>query len=117
MIGIDIIEIERIAGILQRYGDRFLRRVFSEEEIALYKKHRKRLSFLAGRFAAKEAVIKASGRYISWDRIEILGEEKPYAKIEGNTEIPLMLSISHTKTLAVAVAVILDYPLTADARK
>lgn len=108
MIGIDIVEIERLVRILHKYGDKFLKRIFSKREIELYDRHKRRASFLAGRFAAKEAVIKAFGRYISWDRIEILGEEKPYANIEGKTEIPLMLSISHTKTLAVAVAIVSD---------
>jgi holo-[acyl-carrier protein] synthase len=108
MIGIDIVEIKRIEKLLNKYENKFLRRVFSIREIELYKRHKRRVSFLAGRIAAKEAVIKAFGRYIPWNRIEVLGEEKPYTIIEGRTEIPLMLSISHTKTLAVAVAIIKD---------
>ena len=105
MIGIDIIEMERIASILQRYEDKFLRRVFSKREIELYKRHKRRLSFLAGRFAAKEAVIKALGRYIPLNRIEILGEDKPY--VSGKEiKSTISVSISHTKELAIAVAII-----------
>ena len=108
MIGIDIVDIGRISNIMDRYGDRFLSRVFGPGEIKLYHKHKKRASFLAGRFAAKEAVIKAFGHYIPWKRMEILGEEKPYIKVGDKLENKIMISISHTKTFAVAVAVIKD---------
>ncbi len=107
MIGIDIVEIERIEKLLDRYGGRFLERVFSKREIDLYRKSKKRASFLAGRFAAKEAVIKAVGRYIPLNRIEILGETKPYVHGKDTS-----VSISHTKEVATAVAITISMPLT-----
>lgn len=107
MIGIDIVEIKRIGKLLTKYGDKFLKRVFSRREIELYYRHKRRVSFLAGRFAAKEAVIKALGRYIPWNRIEVLGEGKPYVEVDG-IESPPHVSISHTKDFAIAVAIIKD---------
>ncbi|OYD15918.1 holo-[acyl-carrier-protein] synthase [candidate division WOR-3 bacterium JGI_Cruoil_03_44_89] len=114
MIGIDIVEIKRIEKLRNKYEDKFLRRVFSIGEIELYKKHKRRVSFLAGRFAAKEAVIKALGRYIPWNRIEVLGEGKPYVEVDG-IESTLHVSISHTKDFAVAIAIISDCTLTTPA--
>ena len=73
-IGIDIIEIARIEGAINRWGGRFLQRVYTEPELRLC---RKRASSLAARFAGKEAVMKALGtgaKGISWREIEILSE-------------------------------------------
>ena len=70
--GVDIVEIERVAGVLARYGDRFLRRVFTPEEIAYC---RGRAPNLAARFAAKEAVMKALGtgfRGVGWRDVEVV---------------------------------------------
>ncbi len=61
-IGIDIVEIKRIRRIFVRYRDNFLRRLYSEEEInILQKRPAVMLSVMAGKFAAKEAVMKALG--------------------------------------------------------
>lgn len=62
-VGVDIVEIERIARTLARFGERFLRRVYTEAEIAYC---RGRPSRLAARFAAKEAVAKALGVGVFW---------------------------------------------------
>ncbi|MXY36214.1 MAG: holo-[acyl-carrier-protein] synthase, partial [Dehalococcoidia bacterium] len=70
--GIDIIEIARVRAVLDRHGERFLRRVYTEDEV----RHcRGRVPELAARFAAKEAVMKALGtgiRGVGWRDIEIL---------------------------------------------
>ena len=70
--GIDIIEIARVRKVLDRHGERFLRRVYTEDEV----RHcRGRVPELAARFAAKEAVMKALGtgvRGVGWSDIEIL---------------------------------------------
>ncbi|MBN1231594.1 MAG: holo-ACP synthase [Anaerolineales bacterium] len=70
--GVDIVEIERIRAVLDRYGNKFLYRIYSSEEIDRY---RDRIPSLAARFAAKEAVSKALGTGIGevhWKDIEVL---------------------------------------------
>jgi holo-[acyl-carrier protein] synthase len=60
-IGIDATDIPRVAEMFARYGDRFLQRVFTDREIAYCTRHRNPAPHLAGRFAAKEAAMKARG--------------------------------------------------------
>lgn len=60
-IGIDLVEVERLAGALGRHGERFIRRVFTPAEAAACADRRDRLQALAARFAAKEACMKALG--------------------------------------------------------
>ena len=69
-VGVDLIEIERIRATLDKFGDRFLKRVYTEAEVAYC---RGRVPELAVRFAAKEAVMKALGtgaRGVGWRDIE-----------------------------------------------
>jgi hypothetical protein len=63
--GVDLIEIERIAHSIERYGDRFLRRVYTDHEIAYCRRKRVSAESFAARFAAKEAGAKALGTGIS----------------------------------------------------
>ncbi len=113
--GIDIIEIARVERTIQRHGDVFLRRIFSEEEIRSCKG---RAASFAGRFAVKEAVAKALGTGIgefSWTEIEIItdGRGKPQLKLHnkalamaGDQGIEQWsISLSHTETHAVGLAV------------
>ncbi|MEE8413485.1 MAG: holo-ACP synthase [Dehalococcoidales bacterium] len=84
--GVDIIEIARIRRVIDRWGERFLHRVYTEAEIRLC---RNRSGALATRFAAKEAVMKALGtgvREVGWKEIEILNEHsgKPTVRLHGN---------------------------------
>ena len=60
-IGTDIVQIERVDRVLTRFGDRFAERLLMPQEIALYAGQRQKVRFLAMRFAAKEAVVKAMG--------------------------------------------------------
>ena len=60
-VGLDATEIDRVADMIERYGDRFLQRVFTAEEIAYCRARRDFASSFAARFAAKEAVMKALG--------------------------------------------------------
>src|SRR5712692_3547938 len=115
-VGIDIIETARIEGVLERHDARFLGRVYTEWE-QRYCRHN--VLHLAGRWAAKEAVSKVLGlgvRGVGWREIEIrrtpMGQ--PTVTLHGRAEqrakaiglrIPLSVSISHIKDLAVAVAV------------
>ena len=88
--GIDLIEIARFERVLERHGDRFLRRCFTEREVDYC---RGRVSELAVRFAGKEATMKALGtgvRGISWREIEILANArgKPVVLLHGRAETP-----------------------------
>jgi len=74
-IGTDIVSIERIQGIQTRLGDKFARRILTDAEFALYIKRSRSASYLASRFAAKEAIAKALGTGIgkvSFHHIETL---------------------------------------------
>ena len=114
--GIDTMEIDRIKATLDRFGERFLRRVYTEREAARY---RNRPSELAARFAAKEAVMKALGtgvRGIRWRDIEIVSNRrgKPIvvlhetaarrASLLGFTHIGVSLTHSRTDAIAMVVA-------------
>lgn len=113
--GVDLIEIPRIAGVLDRYGSRFLRRVFTPGEIDYC---RGRAPNLAARFAAKEAAMKALStgiRGVSWKDIEVTRHESgaPSLRLHGRAQsraqrlgiIQLSLSLSHSRDYAVAVVV------------
>jgi holo-[acyl-carrier protein] synthase len=75
-LGVDISEVDRIQAAMNRHGDRFLRRVFTPAEIAYCNRHRGRAERFAGRFAAKEAAMKALGtgwsRGVRWVDIEVI---------------------------------------------
>lgn len=110
--GIDIIEIARIELAIQRWGDHFLRHVFCEEEVQYANRNKFPSRHFAGRFAAKEAIIKALDETfmpIGWKDIKILNHEngKPYCQI-NNPEFrhTIYLSISHSDNYAIASALI-----------
>ncbi|MFC1987272.1 holo-ACP synthase [Chloroflexota bacterium] len=111
-IGIDIIEIARIQSAIDRWGESFLHRVYTEAELKLY---RKKLSSLAARFAGKEAVMKALGtgaEGISWREIEILANPngQPVVRLHGKAQIKangmgltnLAISLSDSREYAIA---------------
>ena len=80
-IGVDIIETERVAHSIDRFGERFLKRVYTEQELAYCNG---RISSLAARWAAKEAVGKALGTGIgdvSWQEIEIVRVARPSGRL------------------------------------
>lgn len=104
--GIDVVEISRISGMPRLAA--FVKRVFTKEEAAYFeKKGQNRFESIAGHFAAKEAFSKYMGsgmRGFSWKDITVCHDEmdKPYLKFMGH-RIAADLSISHSKTVAVAV--------------
>ena len=111
--GVDIIEIDRIAAVLARYGHRFLRRVFTPAEIAYC---RGRAPNLAARFAAKEAVMKSLGtgfRGVGWRDVEVIRARRRAERL-GVTEIAISLSHSRDYALAFAAA---SRPDTAETRQ
>ncbi len=92
-IGIDITRISRIAQTLERYGERFLERIYHPLEIEFSRKRRKDAEFLAACFAVKEATLKAFGDFpgkgISWAEIYITHEStgKPILHVEGKARL------------------------------
>jgi holo-[acyl-carrier protein] synthase len=105
MIGIDIVDIARITRAIDRYGDHFLEKIFTANEIRYAKGKRRAGETLAGHFAAKEAFIKAMGRSLPWKDIEVHHEEgRPYIMFQGKRYDGV--SISHERTYAVAIATI-----------
>jgi len=112
-IGVDIIEIARIKKAIDRWGQVFLKRVYTEPELALYFKN---TSSLAARFSGKEAVIKTlNSSGISLREIEILSDAsgKPRVKLYGKAQtramdsglINLDISLSHCHEYAVACVI------------
>lgn len=113
--GIDLLEIDRLRDAIAAHGERFLQRIFTEQELAA---NAQKVESLAGRFAAKEAVAKALGCGIgdvAWKEIEILRAESgaPQLVLHGAAErmareqglTAWSLSLSHSQSHAVAVAV------------
>ena len=109
--GTDIIEIERIKNSIEKFGDRFLNTVFTENEIKYCEsKNGQKYQHYAGRFAAKEAVYKALSNNIKapdeWKSIEILSEDNGRPKVNLKIEIENLesidISLSHCKLYAVA---------------
>ena len=114
-VGVDIIEIPRIQRALDRWRERFLRRIYTPGEIAFC---RNKAPQLAARFAAKEAVMKALGtgiRGVGWKEIEVVRErgQAPSIRLHGRALKraadlnigELALSLSHSREYAVALVV------------
>ncbi len=116
-VGTDLIEIERIRRALERY-DRFCERCFTQAERAYCDSRPNPAESYAGRFAGKEAVGKALGfgvaRAFAWQEIEIAGRPKPSVRLSGRLaaraaalgDVVLDLSMTHSRELAQAVAIV-----------
>jgi holo-[acyl-carrier protein] synthase len=115
VVGIDVIEIPRIQRSLDDFGERFLRRVYTEQERERY---RNRISELAARFAAKEAISKALGtgiRGIKWREMEVLPNRrgKPIVVLHGTAAeraavlgiTDFDISLTHSRSDAMAFVV------------
>lgn len=112
--GVDIVEIERVAALLARHGDRFRQRVYTDQE---WDDSGGRIESLAARFAAKEALIKALGsREPALREIEVVrpAYSQPWLRLSGRAAAiarslavrELALSLSHDRDRAVAVVVV-----------
>ena len=118
--GIDLAEVPRIAASIERFGERFLRRVFTEGEILYCDSKANRAERYAARFAAKEAALKAIGtgwnRGVSWHDIEVRREPggRPTIAFHGKAaEVAtrlgvkhVALSLTHTKEHAMAQVIL-----------
>jgi holo-[acyl-carrier protein] synthase len=121
-LGSDLIEIARIASSIERFGPRFLHRVFTPGEIAYCQTKRNAAESFAARFAAKEAGAKALGtgisHGISWPEIEVRRERsgKPTLHWTGRAQERALklgvrsasLTLTHSRDLAMAVVVLED---------
>lgn len=115
-IGNDIIEVERIHTSIDRHGSHFLDRLFTKDEQHYCFQHKHAAMRFAGRFCAKEAVVKAFGvgfgKEIGWHDIEIVNNEKGKPSVKLSPHVlshfnrpNIQISISHTEKYATAVAV------------
>jgi holo-[acyl-carrier protein] synthase len=119
-LGVDATEIDRIAATIERYGERFIRRVFTDAEIAYCTRRRTAAIHFAGRFAAKEAGMKALGtghsQNVLWRDVEVIrlggpprlefhgGAARRFAAMGATGSL---LSITHSETLAIAQVMLL----------
>ena len=115
--GIDIIEVSRLKRVFDRFGYRFLERIYTGEEIEDCCSHGEPWPHLAGRCAAKEAAAKAlGGKPEFWfKKIQVLNKDsgEPYLKFSGeaqetysNLECNIIISISHSESYGVASAIL-----------
>jgi len=115
MVGLDVIELARVQRAVQRWGERFLCRVYTTEELRFC---RGRIPELAARFAAKEAVMKALGtgrRGVGWQEIEVLPNKqgRPLVRLSGGAwdraqelgVAELVVSLTHGREVALASVV------------
>jgi holo-[acyl-carrier protein] synthase len=114
--GIDLVEVPRIARSIERFGERFLHRVFTDEEIAYCRSKANFAESFAARFAAKEAGAKALGTGIqhgvTWKELEVqrLPGQRPTLHLTGRARAiagqlrvaRVSLSLTHTDSLAMA---------------
>lgn len=119
-VGIDIIEVARIAASLEKFGHRFGERILSRDESEYCLSHASPAPFVAARFAAKEAISKAFGTgigsHLGWRDMEIAHRVsgEPYVILHGKGQKlfearnakAIFVSISHTKDYAAVVAVL-----------
>ena len=117
--GIDLVDCKRLAEAIGRHGERFLNRIYTQNELAYCRGRKRELEHLAGRFAAKEAVLKLLGTGwkdgIAWTDIEVVNTPsgKPLVKLTGQCRLiadqqglsSILISISHIDTHAIASAI------------
>ena len=122
-LGCDIIEVERIRNVLAKHGDRFLKRIFTEEEQAYCNGLKYPHKHYAARWAAKEAVSKCFttgiGEHLDWTSISVYhgSRKEPYVRLDAKGAALLKevgathvwLSLSHIDTHALAVAALVKH--------
>jgi holo-[acyl-carrier protein] synthase len=122
-LGTDIVEIVRIGQMIQRHGERFLTRVYTDDEIRYCQRRKEAWPHFAGRWAAKEAVMKTLGtgfiKGVSFLDIEVCSQKsgrpvvtmhggaREYSRLIGIDEI--LITISHCRAYATATAIAVRY--------
>jgi holo-[acyl-carrier protein] synthase len=120
-LGFDATDIPRVREVFARHGERFLRRVFTDEEIAYCTRQRDPVPSLAARFAAKEAAMKALGtghsRGVLWKDVEVFRVGGPpqlrltggaLRRFQAMRAVRSLLTITHADTLAMAQVILLS---------
>jgi holo-[acyl-carrier protein] synthase len=119
-IGIDLVENDRLARIIAKWGSKFLQRIFSDEEINYCEKHAQASINYGARFAAKESFVKALGiglgMGVKLKEIEIVNDTKgkpdlvlwgeAKAQIEKRNIVKVHLSLTHTRSYASAIVLL-----------
>ena len=116
MIGVDIVSNERIRKAIEKFGERFLNRIYTPLELEYCKNQADWIACLSARWAGKEAVLKAvyqsKGAVLKFSEIEILGDFGKPAKVrllrEELKDLQVFISLSHEREYSVAVAVIIN---------
>ena len=116
-VGIDIVEIKRIKKMLHKWGKALEKHILTQEEIKVGEKRQEKAIFLAGRIAAKEAIFKSLGVSPRWQEVQILPDEdgvplvtfssKFYRELQSKGVNKVVVSISHSKSFAIAQALAL----------
>jgi holo-[acyl-carrier protein] synthase len=120
--GIDIVEVPRVAQAIERFGDRFLRRIYTADEIRYCQSKRNAVERFAARFAAKEAALKAIGtgwkQGVSWTEVEVRRQPggRPTVNFSGVAARHAAalgmkrasLSLTHTAETAMAQVILED---------
>ena len=119
-LGLDATEIDRIAHTIERYGERFIRRIYTAGEIAYCRAKRDSVSSFAARFAAKEAAMKALGtghsRGVLWRDIEVVRAGGPpqlrfhggaAARFSRMSATGSLLTLTHSRNLAIAHVILI----------
>ncbi len=119
--GMDAAEIDRVASMIERYGDHFVQRIFTEDEIAYCRRKRKSAESFAARFAAKEAAMKALGtghtHGVLWKSVEVVrgAGGPPQLRFHGGAKVRMqlmggtrtLLTLTHSGLLNLALAHVL----------
>lgn len=120
--GVDIVEVPRVAAAIERFGQRFVQRIYTEAEVRYCESKANKMERYAARFAAKEAALKAIGtgwtRGVSWRDVEVQRERggRPTLAFTGKAAEfaarlgmkRVSLSLSHTKEQAIAQVILED---------
>ena len=119
-VGLDATEISRVRDVYERHGERFLRRVFTDQEVAYCLRHRDPSSSLAARFAAKEAAMKALGTGVSrgvvWRDVEVVRRGGPpqlrfhgvaLGFFQAMGARSSLITLTHSRDLAIAHVMLL----------
>lgn len=115
MVGIDIVKNQRIREAVEKFGERFLKRIYTEEELKYCQGQRSFYECLSARWACKEAVLKAFyqayGIMLKLSEIEVLGDSGKPARVRilrrGFENSKILVSISHEREFSIAVAYLL----------
>ncbi len=108
-IGIDAVDVPRFKSAIDRWGDKFLSRLFTDDELSYCLGKKRPELHLAGRFAAKVSLIKALGRAVRYKDIEIERDNsgRPFLKVDGLEEgLKISISITHDGDLSLAETII-----------